>query len=309
MKHITRNKKCPRDLFHVPCFGFHERGFTLFEVIIVVLILLTLAAIAIPSIRSLQKTPQLTTTAQEVINILRVAQNKTLSSEGNSQYGVYFKTTTTPHQYLVFKGSSYVARDTAFDQTYSLPAAVEFYEVATGGNNEVVFDRLTGTTANAGNVSLRLKNDTGQTSIVYIDNSGVVGASALLAAPDTNRVKDSRHVDFDYSRVIDTATENLILMFNGSTVQTIPINQYTSTGQIDFEGTFNVAGSSQTVRVHTIHLNSPDTRFSIFRDMRQNNKSLTVKLSADNTGTLAEYSADGLATDHHSIYVSNFAWQ
>ncbi len=283
-------------------------GFTLIEIIIVIAVLTVIGAIAITSFISFQKTPQLNNASEEIINILRIAQNKTLSSEGNSQYGVYFDITVSPQQYILFKGSSYPSRNASFDQVYLIPDITEFYAINTGGANEIVFDKLTGSTKNSGNVSLRLKDDNSQTKIIYIDNSGVIGFTVLSIPPDT-RVKDSRHIDFDYSRVIDTATESITLTFNGNTIKTIPINQYLSNGQFYWNGIVIVNSKNQTITIHTLRLNSPDTRFSVFRDLRFNDASLTIKISGDNTGTLAEYSADGLTTSFSSIYVNNFAWQ
>jgi len=310
MKH-THNKKNHEGyrLIDSFCSGLCEKGFSLIELMIVVAILISVGAIVIPSIASFQEAPQLNNAFEEVISILRIAQNRTLSSEANSKYGVYFDTATTPHQYVLFKGASFSSRDVSYDLTYPLLPAVEFYEIDTGDDDEIVFDRLTGFTANSGSISVRLKNDTNKTKTVYIDGSGVISPIAPSVYSDSSRIKDSRHVDFDYSRVINTATEDMTLTFNGNVLQTIPINQYVGSGQFDWEGTFNIAGTDQTLRIHTLRLNSPDTRFSVFRDKRLSDKSLVIELSGDVTGTLAEYSADGLTTNFHSIYVNNFAWQ
>ncbi len=284
-------------------------GFSLIEIIIVIAVLAALGAIAIPSLMGLLKTPEINTASEEIMNTLRLAQNKTLSSEANSQYGVYFKTTTTPHQYILFKGSSYALRDTAYDQVYPVPAIIEFSAINISGGNEIVFDRLTGTTAESGNVSLRLKEDHSQVKNIYVDNSGTISPNPL-SVPEDTRVKDSRHVDLNYSRSIDTSNENIVLTFNGNIVENVPIFQNLNAGQIDWQGTFTVNNTAQTIRIHTLRLNSPDTQFSIFRDQRFNNASLTITLSGDNTGTLVEYSADGLTPNFQpSVYVSNFAWQ
>ncbi len=311
MEHITHNNKTFR-LFHVSCFMFHEEGFTMIELLVSLAILVVLGAIAIPSLVSLLKTPQLDDTAQEVINILRVAQNKTLASENNSQYGIYFNTATSPDQYILFKGANYASRDTSYDKIYSVGSNVEFSQInttnASGNANQVVFDRLTGSTANAGNISLDFQDDHSQSKIIYVDNSGVIGFLAPSPAADT-RVKDSRHVDFTYSRTITTASENLVLVFNGTTTETIPLSNFLINGQFDWTGTFAINNANQTIRIHTLKLNSADTQFSIFRDTRLNSVSLTVSLSGDNTGTLVEYSADGRTTNFHSIYVNGFAWQ
>ena len=286
-----------------------QKGFSIIELLIVLAILMILLAISIPNITSLVKNPQVKNTSEEVVNILKLAQNKTLSSDGNSQYGVYFEITASPHQYILFKGSSFATRDTAYDKIYSVPTVIEFSTINLGGGNEIVFNRVTGTTQNTGNISVRLKDDTSQTKTIYIDNFGGIGFTAPLTPSDANRINDSRHIDFDYSRVINTATENIVLTFNGSTVVTIPIASYLNNGQFEWQGTTNVGGVNQTITIHTLRLNNPDTQFSVFRDMRLNDKSLAITISGDTSGTLAEYTANGAVTNFYSIYVNNFAWQ
>ncbi len=270
--------------------------------------LILVGAIAIPAVISLQKVPQLSNTSEEIISAMRLMQNQTLASEGDSQYGIYFNTSVSPHKYITFKGSSYSLRDSSYDKNYVLPSILEFYAINTGANNEVVFDKLTGATSNSGNVSLRLKDDTSKTKIIYISNSGVINYTAPLT-PQDNRLKDSRHIDFNYSRVVNTASENLTLTFNDNIIKTIPLSQNLNNGQFDWQGTYTINGTDQVLSIHTLRLNFPDTQFSLFRDARFNNASLKIQLSGDATGTLAEYSANGQTTNYYSIYVNNFAWQ
>lgn len=286
-----------------------QGGFTLIELLVVVAVLTVALAISVPNIVSLIKNPKVSNTAEEVVNALKLAQNKSLSSEGNSQYGVYFKTDTAPHQYILFKGANYASRDISFDQAYSIPNATEFYDINLGGGNEIVFNRITGTTQNPGNVSIRLKDDYDQKKTIHTDAFGITSFVAPASPSDAARIKDSRHVGFNYSRVINTASENVILTFNGVTMVTLPMSSYVTNGQFYWQGTTSVAGSDQIITIHTLRLNNPDTRFSVFRDRRFNDKSLTINISGDSSGTLAEYLADGSATDFHSIYVSGFAWQ
>ncbi len=286
-----------------------QTGFSLVELIIGIAILALLMTMLITAYVSLQKKPQLDNATQEVMNILRLAQNQTLASQGNSKYGVYFNTATTPNTYILFRGTSYATRDTSVDKTYLVAAITEFSAITiTGGGSEVVFDQLTGATQKSSSVTLWLKDDHSQVKTIYVDSSGVIGFVAPVIPPDT-RTKDSRHVNFNYSRVINTASESLTVNYNNTVVQTIPIANNLSNGQIDWTGTFSVGGTNQTMTIHTLRLNSPDTQFSVFRDARFNDKAITIKISADSTGTLAEYSANGLTTAFYSIYVSGFTWQ
>ncbi len=303
----------------------HEAGFTILELTVVIAIFLIVAVISIPSIVSLQKTPDLSTAAEEVIGGLRLAQNKTLAFEYSGQYGVYFDTASSPQQFIIFQGSSYATRVSAYDQVRPIPTTVEFSSVNVGASNQVVFDKLTGSTTNSGSVTLRLKSDPSQTLTVYVDSTGIVGYTALSTPTDTH-TKDSRHVHFDYNRTIaidanNNLNEALTCTFYKSDNTTVPVVIAAATspligGQLDITCAATVDGVSQSVSIKTHHLNDGSyankNQFSIHRDGRYNTKKVIITLSGD-PGFLIQYSADGLTTNSSSTYispaVSNSNWQ
>jgi type II secretory pathway pseudopilin PulG len=285
-----------------------RKSFTLVELLVIIGILIVLTAIAVPFLRYFQKESDLNNSAEEIINILRVAQNKTLASETAATYGVYFDISSTPHQYILFKGTSFSLRDDSFDEIHKLPKSIEIYEINLNGGNEVVFERVTGESWQSGNVSLRLTTDFTKTKTIYIENSGKAGLTPP-SVPTGERIKDSRHVHFDYSRVIDTATEKLTLTFDTAFIEEIIISDYLKDGQIYWEGEVDVDGEIQKIKIHTHRLNSPDTRFSIHRDRRYNTKPLKIEISGDSSGALIEYSSDGLSTIKSSIFATDPQWQ
>jgi len=133
------------------------KSFTLIEILIVVGVLAILIAMAFPAFRSFQAESDLNDSADKIINTLRLAQSKTLASEGASQWGIYFSTSTIPHQYTLFQGVNYASRVTSSDEVYDLPESVEIYDINLVGEPEVIFDRLIGSTGQFGNISLRLR--------------------------------------------------------------------------------------------------------------------------------------------------------
>ncbi len=291
----------------------NNTGFTTVEIIIVVVILAILAAIPIADFVLMQKRTTLDNGAQEFIGAVRTAQNKTLAADSASQYGVYLDALVFPNKYILFKGESFASRDVAFDEPFPLPDTLEFYPInlKDSDNNdktEIVFDRVTGVTQISGSVSIRVKADTNQNKTVYISNFGVVSFNQAPTSLDINRVKDSRHVTFDYERFIDINTDNIVLTFDGTVVQQIPISTFSTSGELDWRGTVNVGGTDQKIYIHTNHMNNPDTQFSIFRDRRYNNKTLDITISGDDFD-LAQYSADGLTVSHPSASVQNFILQ
>jgi len=282
----------------------YKKGFTLIEMSIIIGILIVLVSISASAFLLFSKESNLSSNAEEIISALRQAQNKSLASEGASRYGVYFNNTSSPNQYILFKGLNYASRDSSFDNINDLSDNIEIYEIGLGGGNEVVFERLTGIANQVGKVSLRLKNDPAKTKSVYIDGSGRVGLDPP-AVPTNSRIEDSRHVHFDYSRIIDTVNDTLTLTFEGGVNKTIIIADNMEDGQIFWEGEVEVDSEVQKIKIHTHRLNSPDTQFSVHRDRRYNNKSLIITISGD-PGSLIEYLADGSATDGSSVNVSIF---
>ena len=290
-------------------------GFTIIELLTVIGILIVLTTMSIPAFRSFQKESDLTNTTEEIINILRFAQNKTLASEENSQWGVWFSTSTTPQEYILFKGENYISRDPSYDETHKIPEKIELYEInLTGGGTEVVFDKVVGSTDYFGNTSLRLKGDISKTRQVIVKNSGKILSEEETAVTEDNLIKDSRHVHFDYGRQIDTLSEVLTLTFsyNSSDVtKNIIIADNLKSGNIYWEGEVDVNGDMQRIKIHTHLLNDINlgTQFCVHRDRRYNDKALIIEISGDSGGDLVQYDENSQASQGTSVYVSTPDWQ
>ena len=278
---------------------------------IVLAVLVIIFTILAGAFISFQKRSDLNYNVEKVINTIRVAQNKTLASEGSARYGVYFDNISVPNKYTLFKGPDFASRDAFCDQVYNISEKVEIYNINLEGSSEIVFERLTGNSGVSGDFSLKLKKEPweeAESQTIYIEESGQVSVFSPVSPSDGNRIKDSRHVHFDYARVVDINTENLVLDF-GTKTENISIAENTDGSQIYWEGEIEVSGDLQKLKIHTHILNNPHTQFSVHRDRRYNNKPLSVSLSGDISGPLVEYLADGSAVSSTSIYVSNIDWQ
>lgn len=279
-------------------------GFTFIELLIVVGIVAILSALAFTFFHGFLLASDLGNSLEEIINTLRSAQQKTIASEGGSSWGVYFSTSTSPYQYILFKGSNYTSRDASKDEIHKLPSSVIISGINLGGSSEVVFDQISGISLSQGSVVITLISDASKTKTAYIESSGQIGANPPAILSDFNRIKDSRHVHIDYSRYISTSTESLILTFyydSSTQTENVAIGNW--------EGEFNVGGQIQKLKIQTHRLNQPDTQISINRDRRYNTRALKIKFSNDSSGNFIEYSADGLNTISASIYVTNLQWQ
>jgi len=151
-----------------------KNSFTLIELLVIIGTMIVLMALAAPAFRIFQKESELTNSAEEIINTLRLAQNKTLASEGASQWGVYFSTSTSPQQYVLFQGTDYDSRVVSSDEIHKLPKSIEIYEI---NFEAIVFERISGKVSASikQSISLRLKADPSKTRTIYIENSGQVG--------------------------------------------------------------------------------------------------------------------------------------
>jgi len=287
-----------------------NKGFTLIETIAIVSILIILISIAIPVINNIGEQSSLENTVIEVVNDLKLAKTKTIGSEGNSAWGVYFST-TTPHKYIVFKGVDYDARDVSFDEIHALPKNIAFSSLnLEGGIDEIVFDKITGKTSAFGTIVLDFGSGSSDPKTVYIENSGNV-SNAAFSVTDTDRVKDSRHTHFTYTRNIDTLTEDIILTFEGGIIETIPITDNITAGQIFWDSAVDVAGEIQTIKIHTHSLNvSNTTVFCVHRDLRYNTKALDIDIDGDpkymiSSPVLLEFAVDNSAVKGGSDFVSD----
>ena len=249
-------------------------GVTFIELLMAIGILVILIGISVPVFIFFQKGLELNNSAEEIINLLRIARNKTLASEGNSQYGVYFDSTISPHQSVLFKGDNFALRDSSFDEVYKLPTSIEIYQINLGGGNEVVFDRVTGNTSQPGDISLKLKTDSTKNKTIYIDGSGQVKLTAPVIPSDVDRIKDSRHLHFDLGWSIQDATTLKFYFPNIPQTEQIDMANYFNVEKTEFDwkGTFSVDGVDQVFRIHSHFLDAFNTLLCIHRD-RNNGKS------------------------------------
>ena len=290
----------------------YNNGFTLIEILLVIAVFIILLTISVVALRPFQKQSDLQSSSQEIISALKRAQNRTLASENESTFGVFFDTSG---QYILFKGAVYGA-DPLADEVSRLPDSVEFSVVDLGGGDEIVFDRLDGTTSQPGSITVRLKSSPSQIQVIYIDVLGIIETTSVTAPSDSARIKDSRHVHVDYKKIggIDTATESVILDFDsGVHLEVIPIASNLSGGQFSWEGEIDVAGEIQNIKIHTLTLNSggglDETKFSIHRDLRFNSKELDIRLSGDGTGDIIQYDAANNTIETSDYVFSPPDWQ
>lgn len=284
------------------------RGYTVIELLVVIFIIVVLASLTIAGFRFFTHQISLDSSVEQIVETLNLAQNKTVASVSESSYGVHFAT----NSFTLFTGSSYNPADPA-NEIFDLANEVEIFDIAlAGGGQDVIFNRLTGNTKQFGQISLRLVSRPAEIKNIYIESSGKIGFAEAPVSTN-NLIKDSRHVHFIYDHLIDTSTENLILVFsdppNPNVEQEIIIKDNLTSGNVNWQGTVAVNGEPQTLEVKTHKLNNATTTFSIHRDRRFNNKDLSIFISGEPGFSLINYTADGTTTPGTSDWVSEPIWQ
>ena len=151
---------------------FKEKGFTVAELLIVIGIITVLIGVSTSLYFSIRKSKNIDVEAEKITSALRLQQNKTLSGGDFDSHGVYFDSST--NTYTLFVGTTYNASDPS-NQTEPIEGRVFLNNIQlTGGGNSIVFDRLSGRTANSGYIEIAYKADPSDVRHICIKKSGSV---------------------------------------------------------------------------------------------------------------------------------------
>ncbi|MCH7882915.1 type II secretion system protein [Patescibacteria group bacterium] len=144
------------------------RGFTTLEVLLSIAVLIILSAIVIGAFATFRDARELDRAVDEIFTLVREARSRTLSSEGDSQFGVHFETSNS----VLFKGATFTM-GAPNNKTLILSNRVEIFAINILGS-DVVFERLTGDANPSGDVSVRLKADPSESKTIIINSSGLI---------------------------------------------------------------------------------------------------------------------------------------
>lgn len=264
-----------------------KAGLTLIELLISLGIIFLLAALGLSSFVQSRNIRDLSSSGQNALSVLRQAQSRALAGENNSAWGVHLETS----QFVLFRGSTYTGA--SFTKNFLLPSAIEIANISlAGGGSDVVFNRIDGSTTQAGTFDLRVRSAPTTVFAVTVDGSGKVYQTGVAPLPIGTRIIDTRHRTFALSGTIRDAT-TMTLRFsdlpNADTVQAVTMSPAAPRTAFDWSGTVSVGGQNQTLRVHALSITDAATSLSVDRDCEKNSKQ--VKISFDSSD-VATYSAD-----------------
>ena len=142
-----------------------KNGFTLIEMVLVLLLVGLLAALVIPPSLTFFQTTRLNSASWQLLAVLRQAQTSALNQKNDGAYGVYLDN----NNYTFFKGTSYSSRDPSYDETYSWPRGIE-----AEGPTEIVFSKLSGFPQAAGEITL---TNGFRATIIQINSEGLISCN------------------------------------------------------------------------------------------------------------------------------------
>lgn len=139
------------------------RGFTLLEVLLSIAIIGLITGIGIPVYQSFQVRNDLDIATVSIAQSLRRAETLAEAVDGDISWGIRVQSGSI----TLFKGTSYAARDTNFDEVFQVPTSI-----APSGVQEIVFAKFTGLPQTTGTTTLT--SNTNETRTITINAKGMV---------------------------------------------------------------------------------------------------------------------------------------
>lgn len=137
-------------------------GFTIVELLLVVLLFAIIAATAIPIGTSSIGRNDFTNKVDEITSLIKTAQLNTMVGKEDSKWGV----AVTASEVVLFKGETFATRDSAFDENFSIPGTVAITP------RELVFSKLTGNPSEATTIVVTANN--GESKTLSINEVGSI---------------------------------------------------------------------------------------------------------------------------------------
>lgn len=139
------------------------KGFALLELLLSIAVVAILSGLSVPVYQSFQVKNDLDVAVNTVAQGLRRAQVSSQSVDGDIGWGVNVGNSTI----IVFKGSSFISRDSTFDEVFDLPSTI-----TPSGLQEIVFNKFSGLPQSSGTITLF--SSISETKTLTVNGKGMV---------------------------------------------------------------------------------------------------------------------------------------
>jgi prepilin-type N-terminal cleavage/methylation domain-containing protein len=143
------------------------KGFTLIELILVILVMTLIAAFSMPFFQSFQISSDLNTETNTISQALRRVQQQAIIGQNNSAWGVYFN--SAGNNIILFNGTSYSGRDQEYDQLIDYQPG---FNLVTNFGPEINFAIYTGKPSVTGTTTVTSQNN--ESKNISISSLGLI---------------------------------------------------------------------------------------------------------------------------------------
>lgn len=154
-------------------------GFTLIEVLIVLVVIVIISSIVVLSLSKFRNEQALKNTTVDIVSLLNKARQNTLSSVNSTNYSVHFE----EGKAVLFIGNKY-EEDDPTNEEILFTSVVNIPTIGginiSGGGNEINFERLTGEVTNgtiSSTIIVRLINDITKQKTIIINKTGIISSN------------------------------------------------------------------------------------------------------------------------------------
>ncbi len=146
-----------------------SRGVTALELLMVIAILGVLSAVVVPSFLNFRRSSILNTETLQLVTLINKARLSSMSSKGDTQYGIHFEATKA----VLFQGVTYsVTASTNEVHVFDSALTLSLITI-NGGGADVVFQKITGATTQNATTTLGVIGSTTASSTVVVRPTGV----------------------------------------------------------------------------------------------------------------------------------------
>ena len=148
----------------------YRTGISIIETVVVAAIVLLLAYMVLASFSQFRIKKTMDAAVEEVLAAFSQAHLDTIASKNSQQYGVHLDANSV----VYYIGPTYVA-DTSTNISYAIHPVLEIANITlAGGGVNVLFNRLTGGTSQAGTFEVRQKGNSAVRTIITVNGTGAI---------------------------------------------------------------------------------------------------------------------------------------